>query len=267
MVAGAQARPHPARGPRALRHGTDARPRPAGTALRWVTSLGTIQAIAALAPRVASVTFGTPNAIALGGWPGSTTGRAWASFAAFAEEAGDGRIPQGVAAVMYDPEGWEATPAEERRDPIPFLLRFAALAREGGYFSIATPHPNLVEVSAGRVPRATGASRESAFLRSGIVEAAAGADAFEVQAQRLQAEPVAYRAFVSEAARQARAANPDVVVLTGLSTHPGYPATERMLYEAWESVNDVVDGCYLSLAKGRLPRVAARFLRALAGRE
>ena len=91
---------------------------------------------------------------------------------------------------------------------------------------------------------------------------AAGADAVETQAQTLQRDPAAYRAFVGETARLARDVDPDVQVLSGLSTHPGYPATEQMLLDAWASVRDVVDGHYLSLARLRLAEVATSFLAA-----
>lgn len=111
-------------------------------------------------------------------------------------------------------------------------------------------------------PRA-GETRESAYLRSGIVEvSAAGADAVETQAQTLQRDPAAYRAFVAATAGLAREVDPDVRMLAGLSTHPGYPATPRMLLDAWASVRDVVDGHYLSLARLRLIEVAASFLAA-----
>jgi len=68
------------------------------------------------------------------------------------------------------------------------------------------------------------------------------------------------RAFVAETVRIARATKRDVQVLSGLSTHPGYPATVAMLRNAWISVRDVVDGHYLSLARLRLPEVATAFL-------
>jgi hypothetical protein len=49
--------------------------------------------------------------------------------------------------------------------------------------------------------------------------------------------------------------------MSGLSTHPGYPATTEMLRSAWASVRDVVDGHYLSLGRHlRHPDVAAAFL-------
>jgi hypothetical protein len=87
----------------------------------------------------------------------------------------------------------------------------------------------------------------------------------ETQAQTLQREPDRYRAFVAETVRLARAVEPDVQVLSGLSTHPGYPATVAMLQEAWASVRDLVDGHYLSLARLRRTEVAAAFLEGILG--
>jgi hypothetical protein len=83
----------------------------------------------------------------------------------------------------------------------------------------------------------------------------------ETQSQKMQRDPLAYRAFVEATARLALDVNRDVQVLSGLSTHPGYPATTEMLKDAWASVRDVVDGHYLSLGRRlRHPDVAASFL-------
>ena len=70
---------------------------------------------------------------------------------------------------------------------------------------------------------------------------------------------------MARTARQARSANPDVIVLSGLSTAPGYVATPQMLYAAWDSVKDVVDGHYMSLVKVEYPATAAAFLRLIDG--
>jgi hypothetical protein len=233
---------------------------------RWVTSAGTIAAIAAEDRQVADRVFGSADAVALGGWPGATTGRAWASAERFAEDVAAGAIAVHVTVVMYDPEGWEATPLPERLDPLTHIAAFGELARSNGYSVMVTPHPNLVSVPGSvHAPRA-GETREAAYLRSGIVEASAAiADVYETQAQNHQRDPATYRAFVRETARLARLANPDVQVLSGLSTHPGYPATAEILRDAWECVRDVVDGHYLSLARRRLPSVATRFLSMTVG--
>jgi hypothetical protein len=231
---------------------------------RWVVVPGTIRAIAAVDESVATRVFGSSDAIALGGWPGATTGRAWASCARFADDVASGAIPDDVRVAMYDPEGWEATPLEERLDPLGSIRAFCDLARAHGYFVLITPHPNLVEVPGSvHAPRA-GETREGAYLRSGITEASAEhADAVETQAQKLQRDPAAYRDFVEATARLARDVRRDVQFLSGLSTHPGYPVTAKMLRDAWASVRDVVDGHYLSLGRHlRRPDVAASLLSA-----
>jgi hypothetical protein len=231
---------------------------------RWVVVTGTIRAIVEVDPDVAGRVFGTAETVALGGWPGATNGRAWGSHAQFAADVASAAIPRDVRVVMYDPEGWDRTPLEERLDPIGSIEAFGSLARSKGYAVIVTPHANLVSVPGSpHAPRGD-ESREDAYLRSGILEASAAyADAVETQAQRMQNDPKAYRAFVADTARLARGANPDVQVLSGLSTHPGYPATAEMLADASRSVRDVVDGHYLSLAKLRLVEVATAFLRSV----
>lgn len=231
----------------------------------WMTATGSIRAIAALDGDVADRVFGSTDAVALGGWPGATHGRAWASYETFARDVRSGAIPDDVTLVMYDPEAWDKTPLHERLDPVRYIEEFCALASTNGFSVAVTPHPNLVCVPGSRHAQEPGESREDAYLRSGIVDVcAAGADVYETQAQRLQNEPDVYRAFVLETALLARSVNTNVRVLSGLSTHPGYPANAEMLGTAWSSVRDVVDGHYLSLAKRRLVDVAASFLSRIA---
>jgi hypothetical protein len=228
----------------------------------WLAARGSVAAIASIDADVANAAFGTPRSIVLGGWPGATTGQAWASSSAFAESVREGTIAPDVRAVMYDPERWDATPPDEQRDPIGSILAFCRVSRASGYVTIVTPHPGLVEVPGVPHQMAPGEDRDEAYLRSGIMRASAvGADVCEIQAQRHQRDPARYREIVRRAADQAREAKPDVIVLSGLSTHPGYPATAQMLRAAWEGVRDVVDGHYLSLARLRRVEAAVDFLR------
>lgn len=231
----------------------------------WATSAGSMQAIAAIDPGVAARAFGSGRGIALGGgspagWPGAITGRAWASLAAFEEDLRAGAIPAEVRVAMYDPERWRHTPIEEQRDPVAAIGRFVGWCRRHGLVSMVTPYPRLVTVRGAVFVAERGESEEDAYVRSRITVAAAAADVCETQAQRLQDRPEAYRAFVAATAEQARTANPEVVLLAGLSTSPGYPATPAMLLEAFAAVRDVVDGHYVSLSKGRRPEVMASFL-------
>lgn len=237
---------------------------PVPTPPLWVTATGTMDAIAAVDPEVAEAVFVSDHAIALEGRPGAITGLSWASCAAFEADASSGAIGADVRVAMYDPERWRHTPAEEQRDTIGAMSRFGELAHRYGYVSMITPHPGLVSVEGSSLDRGPDETEESAYERSGITEAAArAADIVETQAQRLQDRPDAYRALVSATAARARGANPSVLVLSGLSTSPGFPATPQMLLEAWSSVRDVADGHYISLAKGRHPEVMAAFLRSV----
>jgi hypothetical protein len=231
--------------------------------LRWVTGGRTMKAIADIDPEVARAMFGNARAIGLGdGFPGATRGVTTASYAAFEAMIETEAIDPEVTVAMYDIERWGATPLEEQRHPVDSIRRFAALARSHGYLVMVTPHPKLVVVEGGECVQDPDESVWDAYLRCDIAgQTAAVADIVETQAQVLQRMPIAYRRFVAATARQARAANPDVTFISGLSTSPGYRATPEMLLRAARSVDGIVDGFYLSLARGRFPHVAVEFLR------
>jgi hypothetical protein len=225
-----------------------------------------MRAIATVDGDVARRAFGSGRGIALdasSGWPGAIRGRAWASLAAFEADVASGAIDPDVRLAMYDPERWTHTPLDEQREPASAIRRFVHIARSHGFVSMVTPYPRLVTVPGSPHLARAGETEEAAYIRSRIAAAAGAADVCETQAQRRQRDPDAYREFVSATARQARDANPDVVVLSGLSTSPGYAATPAMLLSAWDCVRDIVDGHYISLSKGRHVEVMAAFLRAM----
>jgi hypothetical protein len=104
---------------------------------------------------------------------------------------------------------------------------------------------------------------QAAFLRCGIEAAAARlSDVVEIQGQLLEADPATYRSFVESETAQARLANPDVVVLAGLSTR--FASGPETLLNAWDSVTDIVDGHYMAVPEGIRPDIAVGFLRMLA---
>jgi hypothetical protein len=107
-----------------------------------------------------------------------------------------------------------------------------------------------------------GESLESAYLRCGIqAMAARAADIVEVQAQYLETDPGAYAGFVAAAAAQARQANPNVLVLSGIST--SFTEDPDVLMAAWRSVHGVVDGHYLNVPQGLRPSIAVAFARSV----
>jgi len=233
----------------------------------WVAASGTVGRIYRLDPRIARLYFDRSEAVVLdGGWKGATRGAAWASLDAFVADVEAGRIPPEVEAVMYDPERWKATPPDDQRDPAMAMRVFTAVARAHGYEQvILTPHPNLMEVPGavcGAFPHETATE---AFTRCGIAFTAGEVgDVVEIQAQSLQEDLRAYQDLVTQAASQARAANPDVVLLAGLSTRFSDDAHD--LLAAWDSVAEVVDGHYLAMPEGMRPWIATRFLSLLAER-
>ena len=74
------------------------------------------------------------------------------------------------------------------------------------------------------------------------------------QAQSLERSTSTYAAFVRDAAAQARAANPRVTILAGLSTNPpGAEVTSQQLTDAIHATRGTVEGYWLNIP-GRGPR-------------
>lgn len=229
----------------------------------WVATLGTIRALHDQDADVVTQFFDQPSSFALGGYNDAVFAVSWASEAQFELDLAAGAIPEGVAAVMYDPERWAHTPDPEQRDPVAAIEAFASAARTAGYAVIVTPHPNLVGVPGATCGPDPAESTEDAFLRCGITAFAARvADVVEVQAQYLETEPARYADVVGRAAAQARAANPKVRVISGLSTR--FATDPQVLVEAWTAVRGIVDGHYMAVPEGIRPEVAADFLAQIA---
>ena len=99
------------------------------------------------------------------------------------------------------------------------------------------------------------------------------ADVVEIQAQGAEANPARFRQFVDAEAQQARTANPNVLVLAGISTNPdGRRVSAQQLLAAVQAVRPVVSGFWLNIPAGGKycprcgephPEVAMRLLQAL----
>jgi hypothetical protein len=228
----------------------------------WIATATTRGTLSRLDPAATQGLLGGPRSITLGEPIGAPTALAWSSERRFAAQLAAGEIPPSVQIVLYDPEGWVATPLAERLAPIPAMLAFGALARAHGLMPVITPHPSLMAVP-GAVCGALGTeSLDAAYLRCGIqAMAARAADIVEVQAQYLETDPGAYAAFVTAAAGQARQANPNVLVLSGISTT--FTEDPNVLEAAWRSVHGVVDGHYLNVPQGLRPGVAIALARSV----
>jgi hypothetical protein len=163
----------------------------------------------------------------------------------------DNSLPPGTGAVLYDPEAWSYTPAAEQRDPVQAATQAAELAHARGLKIIVAPALNLTTV----LDPGSSAPRWRTFLDLGLAGPMARiADTVELQAQSLERDPETYASFVHAAAAQARADNPNVTVLAGLSTNPpGAAVDSRQLTEAIEASRADVDGYWLNIP-GNGPR-------------
>jgi len=228
----------------------------------WIGTATTRGALAKIDPDAATGLLGAPQSITLGEPVGAPVALSWPSERRFAHDVADGSVPSSVRIVLYDPEGWLATPPAERRAPVPAMLAFGALARANGYLPVITPHPSLMQVPGATCGEMPAESIEAAYLRCGIQAAAArAADIVEVQAQSLETDPAAYERFVTDASAQARLANPGVEVISGISTT--FTEDPQVLVAAWRSVRGVVDGHYLNVPQGTRSNVAVAFARAV----
>ena len=231
---------------------------------RWMATPTTVERLRAIDPSIAALYFDRRGSYVLGGGLDAATATdVWANEGRFEHDLDAGTIDPSVRYVMYDPEWWSATPVEEQRHPVAVMQAFAAAARSAGYGVIITPHPSLVEVPKADCRRRATETMEEAFLRCGIQSAAARlSDVVEIQGQLLEADPAVYRSFVESETAQARRANPDVVVLAGLSTR--FATGPETLLNAWDSVTDIVDGHYMAVPEGIRPDIAVAFLQMLA---
>jgi hypothetical protein len=228
------------------------------TRTSWILTGWNMHLIARDRPSIARHFFDTPLAYADGNRRrqnqvvrgfSSTATLKYESYADLASDLAHGRTAPGIRTVLYDPERWPRTPGVEQRDPATYLRRFAQLAHAHGLRVIETPARSLMAVEGARCRQNSGETLDHATLRCSLpAHAARYADVVEIQSQASQRDAGAYVSYVRTAAAQARAANPEVVVLAGLSTSPDdIVATSGDLVTAAEAVRGEVEGFYVSV--------------------
>jgi hypothetical protein len=135
------------------------------------------------------------------------------SYQAIREAFLQGTIPAGVQGILYDNERWPGTPLVEQQNPFSYVQQAGALVHRHGLIFINSPAADL---NSTLNPAHHG--NYSGYLQEKLGALARFADVFDVQAQH--AGPVAsYVAFAKAAVAQARDANPQAVVLLGITTN------------------------------------------------
>jgi hypothetical protein len=169
----------------------------------------------------------------------------FASATALENAVTAGQLPAGTYGVLYDPEAWSFTPVTEQWNPVQAATRAAAVAHAHGLRLIVAPALNLTKV----LKPTSQEPRWREFLNLNLVGRLSRiADVVELQAQSLERDTATYTAFVRSASLQARAANPGITVLAGLSTNPpGAPVNSQHLTQAIQATQSLVDGYWLNI--------------------
>ncbi len=177
---------------------------------------------------------------------GAVPFRSFTSLAAIEKALNSGAIGSGVRGIMYDNEHWKFTPQAEQADPATSMRRAADVVHAHGLLFLTAPAVNLTRVLAPGPEK-----RYDAYVRVGLAAAAARyADVYEIQAQGSEKDAAGYAAFVKAAAAQARAANPKVIVLAGISTNPiGQHVTSGDILGAISATRAFVDGYWFNVPK------------------
>jgi hypothetical protein len=182
------------------------------------------------------------------GWRATATER-WGSYARFAADVAAGSVPSYVSVVHYDNESWSQTPPGEQLHPAVYERKFCSLAHRNGWRCYTGPGQDLC----GALTHPAGETYARCYLDLDLAgEAARYADVIDIQAQALEpAGARAYGNFVRRAAAQARAANPNVVVLGNLSPSPnGTAVPARRLYSCAKAALPHASGFYTTVAAG-----------------
>jgi hypothetical protein len=198
--------------------------------------------------------LGNPTAdqVQARGVPRTTPTLIYQSYATFASDVAADRIDSRIEAVAYDPEHWPLTPLSEQLAPVTYMRLFSSLAHAHGYKVLLTPGRDLMVLGHAACHVLAGERLDHAYLRCGIPGAAArDADIVEVQSQVDEFHLQRFRLLVERAAAQARAANPAVRVLAGISTHPPAGAARwGTMVEAAKVAAPRVDGFWVNVFSG-----------------
>jgi hypothetical protein len=189
------------------------------------------------------------------------------SYAAFSQAIAARTISPAAHWVMYDNEKWAQTPIAEQQHPMSYERLFAALAHNHDYRVILAPAQDLVFGLANPDVSASAAWQRYLALRLAAISAPL-ADIYEIQAQAdelVQYRSAAvYPSFVQAAAAQARAANPHIVIIAGLSTQRVRNAAE--LGQDFSATRSTVAGYWLNIPGSAQPgptAIAQQFLDGL----
>ncbi len=218
--------------------------------LRWIVAASGIKKIeSAGGSAIASTFFDTPGSFILGHGGGLDS---WKStFVDVVTQVNSiqsisSSSSQPYGALLYDPEHWSFTPVSEQLAVGTATAAAQALASQQNLKLIVAPALDLTKVLA------PGVASSKAYINLNIAGLVAShAYAIDIQAQSLEANTAQYVSFVTQAAAQARAANPQIEVFAGLSTNPsGRQVTASELFQDVNQTRSQVAGYWMNIPSG-----------------
>jgi|GEM_PF-3833504 len=151
----------------------------------------------------------------------------------------------GTNAVLYDDEDWNFTPQAQQLNPGYYTQLAENVAHSKGLLLIATPGIDLATAEGYKGNKFTG------FVALNIAgQVAPYADIYEIQSQNTENNVSQFSSFVSQVSAQVRAANPNAIILAGISTNgaPNGPTTAATLLKDINSTRNSVAGYWLNIA-------------------
>ena len=139
-------------------------------------------------------------------------------------------ISSSIKAIVYDNEPWTYTPVVEQNNPLLYYQKAAIIVHQNHYIFIATPVlKNKTDTSF-----FTTLAKESNVI--------------DIQSQYDQAVASVYAQHVILLAKTIRTANPQIIILSGLSTNPaaGVPTVNQLVNDA-RAVSHYVNGYWLNI--------------------
>jgi hypothetical protein len=207
------------------------------------------------------------------GLPSAVRVERFTSFATMQSAISTGQLMPGVSAVMYDNEAWSFTPVNEQNSPIQYAAQAEALAHQHHLLLIFTPAVNLANLSPASSGSSGSSDKYANYLAEDLAAGSRASDIFDIQSQQAEGTPQ-FTSFVTQAVGQARAANPNAVIMAGIGPNPnGRSVTSGQILAAVQAIRGEVSGFWLNMPAGTAqcpqcgtaqPQVAVSFLQSLA---
>jgi hypothetical protein len=183
-------------------------------------------------------------------------------------QAHNGSVSNQAPVALYDNENWAYTPNTEQVSPCNYMSQFVSSAHLHGLTTVVAPDQDLAEP--GNITSYQGGESENwqTYLRLGLANCAAktGSEWYHIMSQPFESEWCSnpfeecqssesdYDNFVTQAALQAKAVNPSIKLVDGLSTNPDYfgffrgtQTFAKTIYQDYMDTKHIVNAVWMNI--------------------